>query len=75
MSASASTFESHLQLAHEPLARRFVVLLEAFHLLAVEVGKALTTSMRFDSRSKSATREKNTRMEVAFAVAVKVVSK
>eukprot|EP00965_Chrysotila_dentata_P223648 6193697-Pleurochrysis_carterae.AAC.1 len=40
MFALASTFESHLQLAHEPLARRFVVLLEAFHLLAVEVGVA-----------------------------------
>eukprot|EP00965_Chrysotila_dentata_P032290 1076374-Pleurochrysis_carterae.AAC.2 len=36
----ASTFETHLQLAHEPLARRFVVLLEIFHLLAVEVGIA-----------------------------------
>eukprot|EP00965_Chrysotila_dentata_P165392 5461752-Pleurochrysis_carterae.AAC.1 len=40
MSALASTFEIHLQLALEPLARRFVVLFEAFHLLAVEVGIA-----------------------------------
>eukprot|EP00965_Chrysotila_dentata_P056439 1872862-Pleurochrysis_carterae.AAC.1 len=40
MSALASTFESYFQFAHEPLARRFVVLLEAFLLLAVEVGVA-----------------------------------
>eukprot|EP00965_Chrysotila_dentata_P078428 2583806-Pleurochrysis_carterae.AAC.1 len=40
MSALASTFEGHLKLAYKPLARRFDVLLEAFHLLAVEVGVA-----------------------------------
>eukprot|EP00965_Chrysotila_dentata_P042307 1403791-Pleurochrysis_carterae.AAC.1 len=46
MSALASTFEGHLQLAHEPLARRFVELLEAFHLLAVEVGVAHQRCLR-----------------------------
>eukprot|EP00965_Chrysotila_dentata_P093216 3079391-Pleurochrysis_carterae.AAC.1 len=36
--SSTCTFDGHLHLAHESLARRLVVLLEAFHVLAIEVG-------------------------------------
>eukprot|EP00965_Chrysotila_dentata_P028317 941817-Pleurochrysis_carterae.AAC.1 len=40
MSALTSTFKCHLQLAHELLTCRLVILFEAFHLLTVKVGVA-----------------------------------
>eukprot|EP00965_Chrysotila_dentata_P055586 1844208-Pleurochrysis_carterae.AAC.1 len=78
MSALASTFKCHLQLASTLLTCFPVVLFKAFHLLTVKVGvakhcllKALTTSMPFNSRSKSAMSARKMRMDVAIAVAVK----
>eukprot|EP00965_Chrysotila_dentata_P045094 1498014-Pleurochrysis_carterae.AAC.1 len=38
MSALPSTFKCHLQLAHELLTCRLVLLLKIFHLLTVKVG-------------------------------------
>eukprot|EP00965_Chrysotila_dentata_P070192 2318041-Pleurochrysis_carterae.AAC.1 len=77
-----ASFKYHVQLANELLTCRLFVLFEAFRLLTVKVGvakhclrKSLTTSMPFNSRSKSATSAKKMRIDVALAVAVKVLSK
>eukprot|EP00965_Chrysotila_dentata_P077786 2565946-Pleurochrysis_carterae.AAC.5 len=80
MSALASTFKCHLQLANDLLTCRLVVLFKTFHLLTVSASlniaceKAWTTAMPFNSRSKSATSAKKMRMDVALVVAVKGLS-
>eukprot|EP00965_Chrysotila_dentata_P001988 65052-Pleurochrysis_carterae.AAC.1 len=73
MSALASTFKCHLQLANELLKCCRVVLFKAFHLLIVKVGVAEPClregldDVDSTQRSKSATSAKKMRMDVALA--------